>query len=66
SSFSSTPIPGYTSLNTRLAWRPWEDMELSLVGQNLLQDHHAEFVGESFLTQTEVERSVYGMIRFDF
>ncbi|MBL3619563.1 MAG: TonB-dependent receptor, partial [gamma proteobacterium endosymbiont of Lamellibrachia anaximandri] len=33
SSFSSTPIPGYTSLNTRLAWRPWEDMELSLVGQ---------------------------------
>ncbi len=66
SSFSSTPIPSYTSLNTRLAWRPWEDMELSLVGQNLLQDHHAEFIGESFVTQTEVERSVYGMIRFDF
>ncbi|RLJ17032.1 hypothetical protein DJ031_14820 [bacterium endosymbiont of Escarpia laminata] len=70
SSFSSAQIPilipSYTSLNTRLAWRPWEDLELSLVGQNLLQNHHAEFVGETFATQTEVERSVYGMIRFDF
>ncbi len=70
SSFSSAqipiPIPSYTSLNTRLAWRPWKGLELSLVGQNLLQDHHAEFVGETFATLTEVERSVYGMIRFDF
>jgi iron complex outermembrane receptor protein len=66
-SFSvNVPVPAYTSVNIRVAWRPLAKLELSLTGQNLLDDHHLEFVGENLLTRTEVERSVYGQIRWDF
>jgi iron complex outermembrane receptor protein len=67
-SFSLEPvdIPGYTSVNLRLAWQPKKDVELSLVANNLLDERHAEFAGENFITPTEVERSVYGQIRWDF
>jgi iron complex outermembrane receptor protein len=52
-------VPAYTELDVRFAWHALERIELSLVGQNLLHDHHSEFptpVG------SEVERSVYGRI----
>ncbi|MEG7524661.1 MAG: TonB-dependent receptor [Chromatiales bacterium] len=60
------PVGEYTSLNARLAWRPQKNLELSLVGQNLLDNHHPEFTGEYLLIQTEVERSVYGLVRVNF
>lgn len=60
------PVSDYTSLNARVAWKPLENLELSLVGHNLLDNHHEEFVGENLLIQTEVERSIYGKIRWNF
>jgi len=36
-------IPSYTRLDTQLRWRFAERMELSLVGQNLVRNHHPEF-----------------------
>ncbi|RDH85105.1 MAG: TonB-dependent receptor [endosymbiont of Escarpia spicata] len=60
------PVGEYTSLNARLAWRPQKNLELSLVGQNLLDNHHPEFTGEYLLIQTEVERSAYGLVRVNF
>lgn len=59
-------ISEYISLNVRLAWRPSEQMELSLVGRDLLDNRHPEFNVENFITRTEVERSIYGQIRWDF
>lgn len=59
-------VPEYFSLNARVAWRPVENLELSLTGRNLLEGRHAEFIGETFITPTEVERSIYGQIRWDF
>ena len=53
-------IPHYISLDLRLGWRPYENLELSLVGQNLLQPHHPEFAGEFInVRNTEVQRGVY-------
>ena len=63
---ATSSVPAYTSLNARLAWRPRKEVELSLVGQNLLDKRHPEFIGESFVTETEVERSIYGQVRWDF
>jgi iron complex outermembrane receptor protein len=37
------PVPGYTELDTRLAWLPADDVELSITGRNLLHNSHAEF-----------------------
>jgi iron complex outermembrane recepter protein len=59
-------IPDYTSFNARLTWRPRKSVELSLVGQNLFDNHHPEFVGENLLIETEVERSIYAQIRWEF
>jgi iron complex outermembrane receptor protein len=36
-------IPGYAELDLRLGWHLSENLELALVGQNLLHDEHVEF-----------------------
>lgn len=59
-------ISRYLTLDARLAWRPHQDLELSLVGQNLLNSHHLEFVQESFTLPTEVQRGVYGKVAWRF
>jgi iron complex outermembrane receptor protein len=57
----------YVTPDARLSWRPQDNLELSLVGQNLLDDHHPEFVPEIIDTSpSEVERSVYGEITWRF
>jgi iron complex outermembrane receptor protein len=53
-------IDSYTVMDARLAWRPFKKLELSLVGQNLLEEGHAEF------STLEVQRSVYGKIDWNF
>jgi iron complex outermembrane receptor protein len=50
-------IPSYTELDLRLGWRPSDRLELSIIGQNLLHDQHAEFFTAR---PEEVQRSVYG------
>jgi iron complex outermembrane receptor protein len=66
-SFSNpTSVDAYTSLNMRLAWRPSNNVQLALVGNNLNKAHHCEFIGEHFLPASEIERSVYASIRVDF
>ena len=56
-------IPSYVTLDLRLAWSPYKDLEVAIVGQNLLDDRHPEFAPTFIGTQrTEVERSVYGTV----
>ncbi len=50
-------LPGYSELDLRLAWRMNDQLTLSLVGRNLLHDHHAEF--GSAEARGELERSVH-------
>jgi iron complex outermembrane receptor protein len=64
--FYEDSVPGYTSFNMRLAWYPIEKIELSLIGQNLLDSRHLEFIGENLFLSTEVERAVYAQIRLFF
>ena len=60
-------VPPYLTLDVRLAWRPIHGVELSLVGQNLLQSHHLEFVQEGFgAPHTEVPRSYYLQMSWQF
>lgn len=54
------PIPAYTRLDLRYAWKPVKNVELALVGQNLLDARHREFVNNYLPSQElEVRRSVY-------
>jgi iron complex outermembrane receptor protein len=52
------PVPGYAELDLHAAWRSTAHLTLSLVGQNLLHDHHLEY--GNFATGQRIERSFYG------
>ena len=59
-------IKDYVSLDIRLAWRPAEGIELSVVGQNLLAGEHQEYVQETSLRGTQIDRGVYGKLTWQF
>ncbi|MBN2398544.1 MAG: TonB-dependent receptor [Deltaproteobacteria bacterium] len=60
------PIDAYMTLDLRLAWRPVAGVELAVVGQDLLNGDHLEFVQENFTRPTEIERRVYGTVTYRF
>jgi len=60
---SALRVPAYTTLDMQLRWRPRENLEVALVGQNLLDNQHLEF---SSLLRTEIQRSVYGKVTWRF
>jgi len=61
-------IPSYFSLDARVAWRPRKDLEISAVGQNLLDDHHPEFGVSPVIASpvVEIRRNVYAKITWWF
>lgn len=54
-------VPGYVTLDARLAWAAPRLLEVALVGRSLLQDHHVEFAGGP--GSAEVPRSVFGEVK---
>ena len=63
----STPgtVPSYFGLDARLAWHGPRGIELSLVGQNLLQPRHVEYGFPSPL-RVAIDRSVYAKITWRY
>ena len=60
-------IPAYTELDLRLAWRPVKDVEVAIVGRNLLNNAHQEFASELLdVPQMQIERSVFGQVVWTF
>jgi iron complex outermembrane recepter protein len=58
-------VPSYFELDTRLAWQASKRLELSLVGQNLLHDHHPEY-GFPSPSREEIERVVFARIAWRY
>lgn len=64
---TSDQIPGYTTLDVRLAWSPIEHWQLSLVGRNLLDKQHPEFNSATIATPAaETPRSGYVEVKHEF
>jgi iron complex outermembrane receptor protein len=59
-------VDEYITLDMRLAWRPQDRIELSLVGQNILDSEHLEYVHEGYTPPTEIGRSFYGKVSLSF
>jgi iron complex outermembrane recepter protein len=59
-------IPAYVALDVRLAWRPIAGIELSVVGQNLLEQRHLETISDQSVVRHEIERTVYGKVTWAF
>jgi iron complex outermembrane receptor protein len=60
----SQGISSYTRFDARLGWRPIEELELSVVGQNLTDRRHGEFGTGVLSLNSAVPRSVYGKVTF--
>jgi iron complex outermembrane receptor protein len=59
-------IPGYVRVDSRLAWHPRGPWELSIVGQNLFDRQHREFVSPDVIPPASVRRSIYGRVTWRF
>ena len=67
-SFGDATVKAYVTLDMRKAWRRYKDIELSLVGRNLMAQKHLEFINEN-QTQTlptAIDRGVYDKISWKF
>jgi len=63
----SLNLPNYYSLDAHLGWRPVTSLELSIGGQNLLNNWHLEFLPDFVNTSpTVVKRSIFGSITVKF
>ncbi len=58
-------VPSYAELDARIAWRPNDRWEFSVVGQNLLHPHHPEF-GIAIPRREELQRSGYAKVSVRF
>jgi iron complex outermembrane receptor protein len=58
-------VPSYVGLDLRIGWKINKALELNIVGQNLLEKRHAEFIPTS-PSAREIERNVYGKLSLRF
>jgi iron complex outermembrane receptor protein len=56
-------VSAFSGLDARVGWRVVPRLQLAVVGQNLLQAHHAEFGSPRPI---EIQRSIYGEARWRF
>jgi iron complex outermembrane receptor protein len=59
-------IPAYLRLDMRLGWKPTPGLDLSLIGQNLLQSEHIEYSPFLYQTTEEIGRSVLAKATLKF
>ena len=59
-------VPAYTRLDIRLGFAPVQGIDLSLIGQNLLQSQHQEYSGFLYQNPEEIGRSVVAKATFRF
>jgi iron complex outermembrane receptor protein len=58
-------VPSYFELDVHLGWHPIPKLELALVGQNLLHNHHPEYgIPIGIPDREEIQRSVYGKVSY--
>jgi iron complex outermembrane recepter protein len=60
---SNPDVPSYTRVDTQLSWRLGKGLSANFVGQNLVRDHHFEFVNnEGTGFANVVKRSAYAKL----
>jgi iron complex outermembrane receptor protein len=60
-------VPAYITLDARASWEMTERLQMALVGRNLLEEGHVEFVEEfGETTGVEIPREVYLELTVDF
>ena len=60
------PVDDYLVFDANLAWKPTENLEVMLVGQNLLNSSQLQYSPLLYTPATEIERSVYAKLTYRF
>lgn len=63
---SSIDIPGYYRFDTKVSYEVLKGMEVSLVGQNLLDNRHSEFSSFFYQSPEQIGRSFYANVTVKF
>ncbi len=63
---TASGVAEYTRFDARLAWKPMDNLEVSVIGQNLFDNTHQEFAGFAYQNSSQVPRSVYGNVTWKF
>ena len=66
SSFGTTVIKDCISMDIRLGREPVNNLELSVVGQNLLAEQHLEYRQALLTTPSEINRGMYDKLIWQF
>lgn len=61
---SNPDVPSYTSMDVRYGWKINPDLELSVIGQNLLDSGHPEF--SSVIARAEYDRGLFAKLQWYF
>jgi iron complex outermembrane receptor protein len=60
-------VPAYSEIDVRIGWHPSSNLELALIGNNLLDRSHVESRGDVLgIIPTEVEREIWGKVTVHF
>lgn len=60
-------IPAYVALDLRLGWHPHKNLELSISGQNLLDDQHPEFSDQLYIpVASQIQRGYLAQLTWHF
>ena len=60
-------IQSYVTADARLAWRPFDRLELAIAGRNLLDRQHPEFLSTTIISPaTETPRSGFLEMKYEF
>jgi len=60
-------VPSYIEMDARYSWQITKTMDVSFVGQNLLNNHHFEFVDAlGSISPTAVRRGWYAMLTWTY
>ncbi|MCK6417732.1 MAG: TonB-dependent receptor [Alphaproteobacteria bacterium] len=59
-------VDDYTRLDLNLGWQIEEGLRFNVTGQNLMDQSHREFSSPTSINASEIERSVFGKITWEF
>jgi iron complex outermembrane receptor protein len=60
-------VKAYSTIDIRLGWKPLKNIEISIVGRNLTDSYHPEFINSFYKSiDSEIQREIYGKIVWRF
>jgi iron complex outermembrane receptor protein len=59
-------VSAYFGLDASLIWKPAQNLEIMLAGQNLLNSSQLEYASEFYFPPTEIERNVFLKVTWNF